>query len=186
MEAAVLSAVIGAVAGIVGGGLTGQRQARLEREKWLRGVSDAFTTELRASVKELTTRLAEAAHSMCWLCWLAKFGAEQLTQERIAQYDEEMHKLLPQITGLHATIAGLDYSVYLKLKPLVEHLLNLDIDVGEAGLHFTPGKLGSTEKLSILYEKIKNLEDSLSGVVAESIQHYSVAFKPLKGINKRS
>lgn len=147
----IVSAVIGAAAGIVGGGLSGQRQARLEREKWLRGVSDAFTTELRSSVKELTTKLAEATHSMCWLCWLASFGAERLTQERVTQYDEEMHVLLPQITGLHAVIAGMDYNVYLKLKPLVEQVLKLDAMIGDAGLDFVPDNERSAEGLAKLH-----------------------------------
>ena len=180
----ILSAVIGAAAGIVGGGLSGQRQARLEREKWFRGVSDAFTTELRSSVKELTTKLADATHSMCWLCWLASFGAERLTQERVAQYDNEMHVLLPQITGLHAVIAGMDYDVYLKLKPLVEQLLKLDGMIGDAGLDFVPDEPKSANKLAELLKQANSLERTVSEVVADAIRPYSIA-RTLKNIEPR-
>jgi hypothetical protein len=171
----ILSAVIGAAAGIVGGGLSGQRQARLEREKWFRGVSDAFTIELRSSVKELTTKLAEATHSMCWLCWSASFGAERLTQERVAQYDNEMHVLLPQITGLHAVIAGMDYAVYLKLKPLIEQLLKLDAMIGDAGLDFVPNEPKSANRLAELLKQATSLERTVSEVVADAIRPYSIA-----------
>jgi hypothetical protein len=180
----VLIAVIGAAAGIVGGGLSGQRQAQLEREKWVRGVSDAFTTELRSSVKALTTKLAEATHSMCWLCWLASFGAERLTQERIAQYDNEMHVLLPQITGLHAVIAGIDYDVYLKLKPLVEQLLKLDAMIGHAGLDFVPDAPKSAGRLAELLKQATSLERTVSEVVADAIRSYSIA-RTLKNVEPR-
>jgi len=104
----VLGALVEALAVIGGALLNNQRQARLEREKWLRGLSDAFANDLRAAVKELATELAKASHSMCWLRWLARHGPSRLTQERIDQYDTEMHVLLPRITGLHAVIAGMD------------------------------------------------------------------------------
>lgn len=173
MDVAILTAVIGAVAGIVGGTLSGYRQVRLEREKWQRGVSDAFTTELRTSVKELVTKLAAAAHSMCWLCWLAKFGANQLTQERINQYDEEMHSLLPQIMSSHAVIAGLDWEVYLKLDPLVDNFISLDFQIGEANLVFVPDEPASVNGLAKLYDEIQALKSSLPKVVSESIRSYS-------------
>lgn len=173
MDIAILTAVIGAVTGIVGGALSGYRQARLEREKWQRDVSNAFTTELRTSIKELTTKLAAASHSMCWLCWLAKFGASQLTQERINQYDDEMHALLPQIMSSHAVVAGLDWNVYLKLDPLVEHLISLDFQIGEKNLDFVSHKLESAKGLASLYDEVQTLKDSLPKVVSESIRPYS-------------
>lgn len=91
----VLIAVIGAISGIVGGGLSGKRQASIEREKWIRNVSESFKTELRSTVKKLITKMAAAAHSMCWLCWIAKYGPNKLTLERVTIYDQEMHDLIP-------------------------------------------------------------------------------------------
>jgi hypothetical protein len=182
---AVASAIIAAVAGLTGGALTGRWQARLEREKWLRGVSDSFTTELRSYVGQLTTKLAEAAHSMCWLCWLAKFGVDRLTLERIAAYDQEMHVLLPQITGLHGIIAGLDYSVYLEIKPFVERLVKLDLSVADAGLSFVPGVMESAESLSRLYPQVSELENSLAEVVSEAMRPYSITSRTLKSIGIR-
>lgn len=180
----VFSAIIGAIAGIVAGVLSGQRQARLEREKWLRDVSDTFTTELRSSVRELTTKLAEATHSMCWLCWLASFGADRLTQNRVMQYDEEMHVLLPQIMGLHAVIAGMDYDVYLKLKPLVEQFFKLDARIGKAALDFVSDNPKSAEGLAKLLNQATALVHALSEIVPDAIRPYSIA-RTLKNIEPR-
>jgi hypothetical protein len=174
----IATALIGAGAGIVGGGLTGARQARLEREKWGRSISDTFNSELRSSVKELTTKLAEASHSMCWLCWLAKHGSEQtrqVDQERITDYDRIMHVLLPQILGLHAIIAGMDYEVYLKLKPLVERLFYLDFLIGNSTLLFTTDRVRSIQGLAAMYKQVLSAEQALSGTVAEAIRPYSIS-----------
>src|SRR5215510_3782864 len=96
----VLGALIGASAG-VGAWLTTRRQANLEREKWRRALSDAFANDLRSTVKELTTELAKAAHSMCWLCWLARHGPSRLTRGRFEQCDMEM----PRVAAAHNRFA---------------------------------------------------------------------------------
>jgi len=173
--APVLGALIGALAGVGGGWLAGWRQAHLEREKWLRGLSDAFANDLRSSVKELTTELAKAAHSMCWLCWLARHGPARLTQERVDQYDQEMHVLLPRITGLHAVIAGMDQKVHADLAPLVERAVALDAAIGDAGLSFVPGKPKTASELSTHYESSMALAKELHGVVARAISRYAVS-----------
>lgn len=173
--APVLGALIGALAGVAGGWLTGYRQAALEREKWLRGISDNFANELRSAVKELTTELAKAAHSMCWLCWLANKGPEQLTRERIFQYDQEMHGSLPRISGLHAVIAGMDQAVHVALAPLVSRAIKLDAAIGEAGLRFEAGRPETVAPLAACHEGSQVLERELHHVVAESIKGYAVA-----------
>lgn len=141
----ILIAVIGATAGILGSMLTARRQARLEMDKWSRGVSDAFRSEIRSTVKDFATNTASAIHSMCWLCWLARYGPEKLSLERVNQYDNEMHALFPRITGLHATIAGMDYDVYGRLKPLVLEIVELDASIGIAGLRACYEPISSKE-----------------------------------------
>lgn len=173
--APVLGALIGALAGIGGGLLTGQRQARLEREKWLRGVHDAFANELRSTVKELTTDLASATHSMCWLCWLAKHGADRLTPLRLDAYDEEMHRLLPRIAGLHAMIAGMDREVHLRLRDLVDHVYKLDALIGQAALSFASGQPASATELAAHHDVSLKLEEELPAVVAEALRPYAIA-----------
>ena len=173
--APVLGALIGASAGIAGALLTTRRQARLEREKWLRGVRDAFANELRSSVKELTTELASAAHSMCWVCWLAKYGPDRLTRQHLDQYDQEMHKLLPQIAGLHAMLAGMDVDVHKRLDSLVDRVYSVDAQIGEAGLAFADGRPETAAKLAMHHGTSLDLEKELPRVVADAVRPFAIA-----------
>ncbi|MEK6286299.1 MAG: hypothetical protein AABO57_11200 [Acidobacteriota bacterium] len=170
----VLGALIGALAVVGGALLNSQRQARLEREKWLRGLSDAFANDIRSAVKELATDLAKASHSMCWLCWLARYGPSRLTQKRIDQYDEEIHALLPRITGLHAVIAGMDQRVYADLARLVEQAIEMDAAIGDAGLRYVSGKPETAAELAKYHDKSAALEKELPRVVAKAISGYAM------------
>jgi len=170
----VLGALIGASAVVGGALLNNQRQARLEREKWLRGLSDAFDKDLRSAVKELATELAKAAHSMCWLCWLARYGPSRLTQERIDKYDEEIHALLPRIFGLHAVIAGMDQKVHADLAPLVDLAIEIDATIGAAGLQFVSGKPESALELAKCLDESIALEKELPRVIAKTISGYAM------------
>lgn len=117
---------------------------------------------------------------MCWLCWLAKFGAGQLTRERVAQYEEEMHVLLPQIASFHVVIASLDWDVYLKLEPLVKRLKTLDAQIGDANLDFDPKKPESAEELAQLYEQVQDLKSSLPEIISEAVRFYSVDYRTIR------
>jgi gas vesicle protein len=173
--APVFGALIGALAGIAGALLTTRRQAELERDKWLRGVRDAFANEVRSSVKELTTELASAAHSMCWVCWLAKYGPDRLNREHLDQYDQEMHKLLPQIAGLYAMLAGMDVDLHKRLNSLVERVYQVDAQIGEAGLVFADGRPETASALASHYATSLDLEKELPRVVTEAVRPYAIA-----------
>lgn len=167
--ATVLGAAIGAAAGISGGMLTGWRQTRLEREKWLRGREDILANELRVSLQQLTVRLAAAVHSMCWLTWLAKEGPSRLTQERIDGYDKEIHELLPQITSQQAMVAALNREAFDRLSSLVDRVLLADARIGQASLEFSSRDPKSATALAVCYEDTQTLEHLIPREVADII-----------------
>lgn len=168
-SAIVLGAGIGALAGITGGMLASWRQTQLEREKWLRGRDDVLANELRVSLQQLTVKLAGAMHSMCWLTWLAKQAPQRLTENRITEYDNEMHELLPQITGLHAMVAALDRASFDRLSGLVERVLVADERIGRASLEFMTGSSDSATALAACFEETMLLERTIPQVVADVI-----------------
>jgi hypothetical protein len=172
--ASLAGTLIGAVAGIAGGWLSGSRQAALEREKWLRERSEEFSKELRSSVKELTTTLADAMHAMGWLCWRAKHDSGRLGQADIDEYDDAMHRLLPRIFGLHAVIAGMDEDVHRRLGSLVTGAVRLDVRVGQASLEFKPGVPDSAAPMAELFGSANDLLNALHEGVADSIRRYAV------------
>jgi hypothetical protein len=174
VAASLIGALIGAIAGIAGGWLSNWHQTRLEREKWLRGRSEDFAKDLRSSVKELTTTLANTMHGMAWLCWRAEYAPDRLGQADIDQYDAAMHKLLPRIFASHAVIAGMDEDVHGQLRPLVKSVIELDVAIGQASLEFIPGIPGSAAPLAEHLGSANRLENSLHDVVADSVRAYAV------------
>ena len=167
-------AIIGALAGIVGGALSGRREARLDQQKWNREISEAFKSDLRSTVRDLITKIAEAIHAMCWLCWLAKYGPEQLEKAKTEQYDAEMHTLLPQITGLYAVIAGMDQEVYNKLGPIIREVMSLDAQVGAAGLIFDANKPDTARGLADLHQQTLDLNEKLLSIASDALHPYAV------------
>jgi hypothetical protein len=69
-----------------------------------RARDDALTADLRNALQQLILTIASSVHSMCWLTWLANTDLAKVTKARIDQYDNEMHKLLPQFLGQHALV----------------------------------------------------------------------------------
>jgi len=169
-----VGALLSIISGIISGTLAARWQAKLEKDKWMRQRADSFESELRNTVKELTISIAEAFHSMCWVCWLAKYGPERLSIKNIKAYDKEMHILLPKIEGTHSVIAGMDYQVYQKIRPLVKNVIKLDAQIGSAGLTFIENQPYTALALAKFHDESVSSEKSVSDIIAEAIQHYSV------------
>jgi hypothetical protein len=102
--------------------------------------------ELRAAVQQYTLAHFGALHSMCWVGWhVLNNGSGGSTK----QYDEEVHKLLPQMSGYLSSIAALDSELYRGLHPLTMEVYRLDVALSEAVLHI---RNASPESLKPLRE----------------------------------
>jgi hypothetical protein len=167
--ATIIGAAIGAAAGISGGLLVGWRQGRIEHDKWLRSREDAIAADLRATLHQLTIKVAAAVHSMCWLTWLAREGPDRLSQARIDAYDAEMHVLLPEITGLQAAVAAIDGAAFGELSAIIESVIQADWRVGTAGLQFVEREPKSAKDLAACYEMTLELHRALPSAVAAVI-----------------
>jgi hypothetical protein len=102
-----------------------------EQVKAAIAAQSAIGGELRKSVQELTVSMASMMHSMCWLTWAAMRQGE-FTEEKVEQYDDEVHKLSPDIVGHMTSVAALDPAVYEKIEPLVRELFAMDAEIGDA------------------------------------------------------
>ena len=147
--AIVIAAAIGALAGFGGAMLNAWLQSRAERAK-----------ELRDAVQQFATKLAAGAHSMAWLCWLAKEAPCRLSQERIDQYDAEMHGLLAEISGLNARITSLnkEESAQKMVAVLAERMFKKDSEVAKVGLLFDSNREQCVTELAALYDEIHQME----------------------------
>lgn len=177
--ATIIGASVGALAAIAGGVITAWLQLRLERGRWPRAREEALAQDLRKAIQDLTTRMAAALHSMCWLTWSADVRPERITRAQIDQYDAELHKLLPEIIGGLTAVAALDPPAFLKLSPLGEEIYALDYDVGQACLTLDIEPADAARKLAVLAAKAGKLEQRLpkavAGVVGQRIEERAAA-----------
>lgn len=124
-----------------------QHQLDLEREKLAASHQSLLDQETRAAIQSCTSQIASATHSMCWLLWVITVDEDRFNGERIAKYDEEMHRLLPEIMGLKTRIRAYDASTTKKISELSRDLEDLDARIGEACIAFLNEQEGSKDKL---------------------------------------
>lgn len=70
-------------------------------------LSIAYQKRLQEAVEKFATKLAAAVHSMCWLSWSANKSPDRVDEDRVKQYNDEIHLLLTEISGLKSTVIGL-------------------------------------------------------------------------------
>jgi hypothetical protein len=154
--------VVVALLGIIGSALAAWFAARaswrLEYQKWRRTRDDLHTADLRIGLNQLILAISSAAHSMCWLTWLAQADATKMTRARIDKYDEEMHKLLPQLLGLQALVASLRPHTYRRFNPLIEAIFDADRRIGDASLSFVEGEPRTVSSLASLHAASMDIE----------------------------
>jgi len=140
-----------------------------ERSKWLRAREDAIAQELRLAVLQLSIKMATALHSMCWLTWVAEDHSDHISSDRFKSYDDELHKLLPEIAGSLAAVAALDKDTYKQLAPITEQIYGIDFDIGEAGLLWEETPVEGCKALVKCYEKATALEKGLPKMIANIV-----------------
>lgn len=172
-DTALIVSIVGILAGILSGIYAGKTNAKIELDKYKRERQGGFETEIRNTIKELTTDIGSAGHSMCWLCWLARYGPEKLTTKALIDYDKELHKLLPKLTGKFSIIAGMNFAVYDEIAPLVYNVYGLDAKIAAAGLTFSEGNLDSAKGLAALHEESLTLLNDIPRIIGQAVKRYS-------------
>jgi hypothetical protein len=165
MPKEVVVAILGVISSALVAWFVARASWRLELQKWRRTRDDAHTSDLRAGLQQLILTISSAAHSMCWLTWLADADASKLTKERVIQYDAEMHKVLPQLLGSHALVASLRPQTYRRFKDLIDEIFDVDRAIGNACLKFVPGVPATAEELKALHARATKIEDKLPETV---------------------
>lgn len=170
MDATIVSltvALVGAIAGLVGGYLAGRRQSQLEYKKWVRAREDDLAKEARLAVADFTRKLAAATHSIVWLAWKARFRPFEVRQQDISTYDEEMHKLIPEIVGTLVVISALNKELYDRMNPLAREFYELENLMADTA----PGLLDSsrthTNKIETIHNKAYMFNRELAQEVTE-------------------
>jgi hypothetical protein len=139
-----------------------------EQVKATIAAQSAIGGDLRKAVQELTVGMSSMMHSMCWLMW-ASTRPGALTEKKIESYDDEVHKLSPEILGQLTAVAALDPQVYKRLKPLVRELFSMDAEIGDACVAWRANQI-DVETLADLHlkavEMMYRLPDEIAGIIA--------------------
>jgi hypothetical protein len=157
-----IGALIGALAGIAGAYLTFWLNTRHEHER-----------ALRAAVADVTQSLAAASHEIVWLTWQAKEQPDRLTEQRLTtqveDYNREMDRLFPEITGRLIVVASLDHTVYSQLSPLIKELEALDERIARATILSDTSVQEKAPALKGIYDAAygfeKSLPEKVTGVI---------------------
>lgn len=142
----------------------------VEAAKWPISRENAHAHELRATIQQLTKHMSAALHSMFWLTWVAERKEERLTAERIDAYDEEMHRLLPEISGLLSATAALDGPTFESISPLVEELYKIDYQIGLAQLELEESRESGVKGFIKCFKRATDLDRDLPRRTADIIR----------------
>jgi len=129
MDPTLTGVLIGAVAGILGGYLSGWQHARLEYQKWQRTREDDTVKEISLAIAELMKKMATAAQYISWFTWEADYRPDRITKDTVDNYDLEMRGLFPEIDSALIVVSALSGKAYERLSPLVKKIYDLDLEV---------------------------------------------------------
>jgi hypothetical protein len=165
MSKEVAVALIGVVSSAFVAWITARLTWRLELQRWKRARDDVLTADLRNGLQQLILTIASSVHSMCYLTWVANADPAKVTKSRIDLYDDEMHKLVPQLLGQHALLASLRPPTYWIFKDLIDEIFDADSSIGKAALIVVPGKPETVVSLSKIHERILSIEGRIPKAV---------------------
>jgi hypothetical protein len=148
---------------------------RLELGKWRRARDDIKMSDLRSGLQQLIFTASLAAHSMCWLTWLADSDPVRVTKDRLDQYDAEMHKLLPQLLGNLAFVASIRPATYGRFKELIDDIFIADGKIATAAIKIIPGVPGTASQLATLLPASQALEKKILDTVRSVLANVTVA-----------
>ena len=169
--ATALAGLSGAIAGIAAAIITALLLHKNEKRRIKEDREKAISEDLSEASQNLTIKMAASLHSMCWLTWLARYGPNRVDQDRIDLYDEEQHKILPEIFGYLSTVAIIDADIYEKLKPLAYKIFALDAYIGEACLLLESDPDRMIRELANAYEAMVTLEVQLPKIISNVVGH---------------
>jgi len=164
-----IGAGIGGLVGLVGAALNSRQQQHFEDQRWRRTRQETVLQELKVEMAGFARTLAAVLHAMEWLTWIAREHPEQITDERLEAYSEEMNRLWPELTGSGIVIAALNQDIYRHLATLIEELSRLDLQIGEAALVYNDSPNTCAHALASCYEDAVAFDLALPLAVADMI-----------------
>jgi len=158
------AAIIGALVAL-GGVFTAQMVSiALEQQRTWETRQDDIAKETRLAVAEVTRTMAAAIQEMLWITSKgANISWDELTQEDILDYDNEIKELLPNILGSMMVLSAFDAKASNQLSPLMSAIYRVDVRTALASRQFRTAPEQSARQLSHLaHKEVMPLQDELA------------------------
>jgi hypothetical protein len=146
----VVVALLGIGSAVVTGYLAGRRQTRLDYQK-----------EARLAVSQLTRSIGVTVHTIAWFTWKAKNRASLLAPSDVQDYDSDMKKIFPELTGSLAVLAAFSRVAYERAKYVAVEVYALDERVAYVATGLLTEDKNAPAALASLHGEASRLESSL-------------------------
>jgi hypothetical protein len=140
--------------------LESKLKLQLDFAKWPMTREDALAANFREALERFLLPIMSAAHSICWLTWLAVEAPEELTVERLKIYEAELHEYLPQISSSLTLLSAHDKGTYDHLKTRAKDIYVLDADTAIATRRLLAARSDGESERDFLVELRRCHEES--------------------------
>lgn len=148
----------------------------VELEKARIAADTTLAGDKRKTLYAFATATQSLVHSMCWLSWDAKTRGN-VRIEIAKQYDEEAHKLLPEIFSQLAVLRLLDKELHSSAYEHASRLTKLDVEFGEAIIAAENNNSEGTKMLGGLHKKSAALQFDIDTLFGGKLYQIDMANK---------
>ena len=151
---ALLGAALGGAASLAGVFTTNAVTSRLESKKQNWSRQQAHIERLRLQVADLLRLMFRVEYLIYSMCWVAMHLPERLDDARTLSYEQDMERLMPELSGALVVLSGLDSDLFAVFNSWVDRLGIFD---GKVRLLIYQERTGET--LASLSEMVDSLRD---------------------------
>jgi hypothetical protein len=124
--AALLGTAIGAGTAFISAVLTNAVTLRNERARQMEARHTTQMQALREHTAVVFAELFAVQHPVEWVAFFAKHDPPAIDRQVINWFDDEVRRAYPRMLGALTMVAALDLGIYDELRPLVDHLVDLE------------------------------------------------------------
>lgn len=141
---------------ILAGIFTYRSQLQIEKKKEtsLRSLEESKTLKLQ--IAEAIKLMTNLIHQMTWVTWYVMKLKNNISVDKLEDYNNMAHLLLPEISGKVAIIAASDQECYKRVREVEIRIYDLDIRIGSAILDLTKQKADLDYKIFETMKKDAN------------------------------
>lgn len=129
-----LPALIGLVAGAVGGMWAAWQRTRTFTAEWTRARQDVRVSTAVELIRNLSTDLAWLSHEMWWLTWRATYDPGRVGAVEIDKWEHLTHERLPGTLGMLAALHAFSPKSSEPIEGVMDNILNLASKLSAAAL----------------------------------------------------